>query len=95
MDLPGIFATFCVSVPDPVRLSEWSFGCITHRALDEHLSWETRAKQCKDLLSEMLKSRLEAAELTKLGYDLRPQPRRELPGGWWFRCAMGPWPVAN
>ncbi|KXZ54862.1 hypothetical protein GPECTOR_4g934 [Gonium pectorale] len=56
------------------------------RALEEHLSWESRAKQCKDLLSEMLKSRLEASELTKQGYDLRPQPtpqpgRRESPGG--------------
>ncbi|GLC41576.1 hypothetical protein PLESTM_001216400 [Pleodorina starrii] len=50
------------------------------RALEEHLSWETRAKQCKDLLSEMLKSRLEAAELTRQGYDLRPQPKRDLPG---------------
>ncbi|GIL82776.1 hypothetical protein Vretimale_8343 [Volvox reticuliferus] len=50
------------------------------RALEEQLSWETRAKQCKDLLSEMLKSRLEAAELTRQGYDLRPQPKRDLPG---------------
>ncbi|GFR52505.1 hypothetical protein Agub_g15080 [Astrephomene gubernaculifera] len=50
------------------------------RALDEHLSWETRAKQCKDFLSEMLKSRLEVAELAKQGYDLRPQPKRDLPG---------------
>ncbi|EFJ48600.1 hypothetical protein VOLCADRAFT_104654 [Volvox carteri f. nagariensis] len=49
-------------------------------ALEEHLAWETRARQCKDLLSEMLKSRLEAAELTRQGYDLRPQPKRDLPG---------------
>ncbi len=53
---------------------------LSRRALEEHLSWETRAKQCKDLLSEMLKSRLEAAELTRQGYDLRPQPKRDLPG---------------
>ncbi|GLI67376.1 hypothetical protein VaNZ11_011557 [Volvox africanus] len=50
------------------------------RALEEQLSWETRAKQCKDLLSEMLKSRLEATEITRQGYDLRPQPKRDLPG---------------
>lgn len=53
------------------------------RALDEHLSWESRAKQCRELLSEMLKSRLEAAELGKQGHDLRPvpNPKREGPGG--------------
>ncbi len=54
------------------------------RALEEHLQWETRAKTCRDLLSDMLKSRLEATELTKQGYDLRPQPtKRDLLGAWW------------
>lgn len=51
------------------------------RALEEHLQWETRAKTCRDLLSDMLKSRLEATELAKQGYDLRPQPtKRDLLG---------------
>ncbi len=44
-------------------------------ALDEHSSWETRGKQCKDLLAEMLKSRLEAQELVRQGFDLDPIPK--------------------
>ena len=32
-------------------------------ALQDVLSWETRAKTAKDLLNDMLKSRREAAEL--------------------------------
>ncbi|PNH08218.1 hypothetical protein TSOC_005222 [Tetrabaena socialis] len=65
------------------------------RALDEHLSWETRARQCRELLNEMLKSRLEAGELTRQGYDLRPQPTRTATALAWRPPPWLPPHVAN
>ncbi len=44
------------------------------RALEEQQIWETRLVQARHLLQEMLKSRLEAAELSKQ-YDIRPVPK--------------------
>ena len=43
-------------------------------ALQDMQQWETRAKQGKDLLNDMLKSRREAAELATK-FDIRPDPR--------------------
>lgn len=43
-------------------------------ALQDMQQWEIRAKQGKDLLNDMLKSRREAAELAII-YDIRPDPR--------------------
>lgn len=43
-------------------------------ALQDMQQWETRAKQGKDLLNDMLKSRREAAELATQ-FDIRPDPR--------------------
>ncbi len=43
---------------------------LTH-ALTEQGTWENRAKQARELLNEMLKSRKETAELAKR-YDIRP-----------------------
>lgn len=42
-------------------------------ALQDMLSWETRAKTAKELLNDMLKSRREAAELAT-HYDIRYSP---------------------
>lgn len=44
------------------------------RALEDQAQWESRARQAKDLLNQMLKSRKEAAELGKQ-HDIRPVPR--------------------
>ena len=41
------------------------------RALEDQYIWETRSKQAKDLMSEMLKSRMEMQELSRQ-YDIRP-----------------------
>lgn len=41
------------------------------RALEDQFIWETRSKQAKDLMSEMLKSRMEMQELSRQ-YDIRP-----------------------
>lgn len=43
------------------------------RALEEYWLWEVRGRQAKDLMSEMLKSRIEAQELAK-HYDIAPIP---------------------
>lgn len=50
-----------------------------NRALEEHFCWETRGKQCKELLAELLKSRMEAGEISKQ-YDIRPLPKKDAPG---------------
>jgi hypothetical protein len=44
------------------------------RALEDQLQWESRARQARDLLAAMLRSRREAADLSAQGYDLRPVP---------------------
>jgi hypothetical protein len=45
-----------------------------HRALEDQAMWESRLAQARSLLGEMLKSRVEAAELSK-SYDIRPIPK--------------------
>jgi len=44
------------------------------RALEDQAQWELRARQARDLLAALLRSRHEAAELAGRGYDLRPVP---------------------
>ena len=41
------------------------------RAAEDQYTWETRGRQAKDLLAEMLKSRLEAQELVKQ-HNIKP-----------------------
>ena len=46
------------------------------RALEDQHNWETRGKQAKELMSEMLKSLLEAQALTKQ-YNIKPMVKVE------------------
>jgi hypothetical protein len=39
--------------------------------LEDQYIWDTRGRQAKELMSEMLKSRIEAQELARQ-YDIRP-----------------------
>ena len=48
------------------------------RALEDQYIWETRGKQAKDLMSEMLKSRMEMQELARQ-YDIRPPNKPQSP----------------
>ncbi|GAX74273.1 hypothetical protein CEUSTIGMA_g1722.t1 [Chlamydomonas eustigma] len=44
------------------------------RGLEDQFIWDTRGKQAKELMSEMLKSRIEAQELARQ-YEIRPLPK--------------------
>ncbi len=45
-------------------------------ALQDQLNWETRAKQAKELLNEMLESRREARQLAE-HHDTRYRPQKQ------------------
>lgn len=67
----------CCSSPDLCPpLLPW----LLHRALEDQYTWETRSRQAKELLNDMLKSRLEAQELAKQ-YDIKPVPKNAKVGG--------------
>ena len=49
-------------------------NCVRHRALEDYYIWETRGKQAKELMGDMLKSRLEAQQLAEK-FGIQPVPR--------------------